>query len=113
MNQEMKLVDEDISEDVAAEIKKREQDEATLKKAYKFSLKGGGILTLICVVAWPMPLYFSGYVFDIAFYGFWVGIAIVWVSVASFCIIGIPIIEAAQGFKKVASGGRTKEQSGN
>ncbi len=113
MNQEMKLVDEDISEDVAAEIKKREQDEATLQKAYKFSLKGGGILTLICVVAWPMPLYFSGYVFDIAFYGFWVGIAIVWVSVASFCIIGIPIIEAAQGFKKVASGGRTKEQSGN
>ena len=113
MNQEMKLVDEDISEDVAAEIKKREQDEETLKKAYKFSLKGGGILTLICVVAWPMPLYFSGYVFDIAFYGFWVGIAIVWVSVASFCIIGIPIIEAAQGFKKVASGGRTKEQSGN
>ena len=113
MNQEMKLVDEDITGEVAAQIAKAEQDEATLKKAYKFSLKGGGILTLICVVAWPMPLYFSGYVFDIAFYGFWVGIAIVWVSVASFCIIGIPIIEAAQGFKKVASGGRTKEQSGN
>ncbi len=113
MKKEMKLVDEDITGEVAAQIAKAEQDEATLKKAYKFSLKGGGILTLICVVAWPMPLYFSGYVFDIAFYGFWVGIAIVWVSVASFCIIGIPIIEAAQGFKKVASGGRTKEQSGN
>ena len=113
MKNEMKLVDEDITGEVAAQIAKAEQDEATLKKAYKFSLKGGGILTLICVVAWPMPLYFSGYVFDIAFYGFWVGIAIVWVSVASFCIIGIPIIEAAQGFKKVASGGRTKEQSGN
>ena len=113
MKAEMKLVDEDITGEVAAQIAKAEQDEATLKKAYKFSLKGGGILTLICVVAWPMPLYFSGYVFDIAFYGFWVGIAIVWVSVASFCIIGIPIIEAAQGFKKVASGGRTKEQSGN
>ena len=104
LNKEMRLVDSDISEEAAAEIKKREQDEETLKKAFKFSLKGGGILTLICVVLWPMPLYFSGYVFDLAFYGMWVMIAVVWVSAASFCIIGIPIIEAREGFAQVARG---------
>ena len=105
LNPEMKIVEADMTESVKAEIAKAEQDEATLKKAYQFSLKGGGILTIICVVIWPLPLYFSGYVFDIGFYGMWVGIAIVWVSIAAFCIIGIPIWEARGGFAKVASGG--------
>ena len=104
LNKEMRLVDADITADVAAEQEKHAQDEAQLRKAYKFSLRGGGILTLICVVLWPMPLYFSGYVFDLGFYGFWVGIAVVWVSVASFCIICIPIIEARKGFAEVFSG---------
>ena len=105
LNPKMQIVESDMTEQVKAEIAKAEQDEETLKKAYKFSLKGGGILTIICVVVWPLPLYFSGYVFDIAFYGMWVGIAIVWVSIAAFCIICIPIWEARGGFAKVASGG--------
>ena len=104
MNTHMNIVEADMSEKIKAEIAQRQQDEETLKKAYKFSLKGGGILTLICVVVWPLPLYFSGYVFDLAFYSMWVGIAIVWVSVASFCIIGIPIIEARSGFAQVMGG---------
>ena len=112
MNKEMRIVQADMSDEVKAEIAKREQDEETLKKAFKFSLKGGGILTLICVVAWPMPLYFSGYVFDLGFYSFWVSIAIVWVSAASFCIICIPIIEARHGFAQVF-GGRKPTPEGN
>ena len=104
MNPQMKIVQADMSESMKAEIAARAQDEETLKKAYKFSLKGGGILTLICVVFWPLPLYFSGYVFDLGFYTFWVWIAIVWVSVASFTIICMPIYEARGGFAKVFRG---------
>ena len=104
LNKEMRLVDADITEDVAAEQAKHAQDEATLKKAFQFSLKGGGILTIICVVLWPMPLYFSGMVFDLAFYSLWVGIAVIWVSIASFCIICIPIWEARKGFAQVFGG---------
>ena len=107
----MKLVDSDISAEQAADIAAREQDEATLKKAYQFSLKGGGLLTIICVVIWPLPLYFSGYGFVFGFYSLWVGIAIIWVSIASFCIIGIPIYEAREGFAKVASGGKAKQSN--
>ena len=59
---------------------------------------------MICVVFWPMPLYFSGYVFDFGFYGLWVGIAIAWVSIASAIIIFMPIVEARKGIAKVASG---------
>ena len=104
MNTHMNIVEADMSDKVKAEIQKRQQDEETLKKAYQFSLKGGGILTIICVVVWPLPLYFSGYVFDLGFYSMWVGIAIVWVSIASFCIICIPIIEARTGFAEVLRG---------
>ena len=104
MNTHMNIVESDMSEKIKAEIAQRQQDEETLKKAYKFSLKGGGILTIICVVIWPLPLYFSGYVFDLGFYSMWVGIAIVWVSIASFCIICMPIWEARQGFAEVFSG---------
>jgi hypothetical protein len=105
LNTHMKIVEGDLSEDAKAQIAQAAQDEETLKKAYKFSLKGGGILTIICVVLWPLPLFFSGYVFDLGFYGMWVGIAIVWVSIAAFCIICIPIYEARGGFAKVMSGG--------
>ena len=104
LDQHLSLVTDDMSGDAAAELVKREQDEVQLKKAFKFSLKGGGLLTLIVIIFWPMPLYFSGYVFDFGFYGLWVGIAIVWVSVASAFIIGLPIVESRKGFAKVFSG---------
>jgi len=104
LNPQMQIVEADMTEAVKANIAQAAADEATLKKAYHFSLKGGGILTIICVVVWPLPLYFSGYVFDIGFYGFWVSIAIVWVSVAAFTIICMPIYEARHGFAKVLGG---------
>jgi MFS family permease len=85
-----------------AEMSKLDQDEETLKKAFKFSLKGGGLMTLILIVGWPMPLFFSGYVFDVGFYGLWVGIAVAWVSGATFFIVGLPLIEARHGIAKIA-----------
>lgn len=99
MKERIKLVD--ISK---TEMEQLEVDEAILKKAFKFSLKGGGLMTLILIVAWPMPLFFADYVFDIGFYSLWVGISVVWVSVATFFIVGLPIIEARQGIAKVARG---------
>ncbi len=84
------------------------EDEETLKKAYKFSVRGGGIMTLILIIAWPMPLIASGYVFDLGSYSIWVGISIVWVTVAAAFIIFLPIIEARGGIAKVISGNKTK-----
>lgn len=91
--------------EVQADAIQAEEDEETLKKAFKFSLKGGGIMTLILIIVWPMPLIASGYVFDIVSYGAWVGISIVWVSVAAFFIIFLPIIEARKGIAKIFAGG--------
>lgn len=87
-----------------AEIAEASENEETLKKAFKFSLSGGGIMTLVLIIAWPMPLIASGIVFDVMSYSVWVGISIVWVSVASFFIIFLPIIEARKGIAKVFGG---------
>jgi hypothetical protein len=91
----------ELSESESAQVT---EDEETLKKAFKFSLKGGGIMTLILIIAWPMPLIASGLVFDMMTYGIWVGISVVWVSIASFIIIFLPIIEARKGIAIVFGG---------
>ena len=106
LDQHMSLVTDDMEqhEITATEVAKREQDEEQLKKAFKFSVRGGGLLTLVVIIFWPMPLYFSGYVFDFGFYGLWVGIAIAWVSAAAAIIIFMPIVEARKGFAEVFSG---------
>ena len=97
MREKIKLVDA-----TEEEMSKISADEETLKKAFKFSLRGGGIMTLVLIIAWPMPLFFAGYVFDIGFYSLWVGISIAWVSAATFFIVGLPIIEARHGIARVA-----------
>jgi SSS family transporter len=97
MREKIKLV-----EMSGAEMKQLETDEETLRKAFRFSIKGGGLMTLILIIIWPLPLFFASYVFDIGFYSFWVGISVVWVSTAAFFIIGLPIIEARHGIASVA-----------
>ncbi|HJO31676.1 MAG TPA: sodium:solute symporter family protein [Nitrosopumilus sp.] len=92
----------------AADSAKITEDEETLKKAFKFSIRGGGLMTIILIIVWPMPLIASGYVFELGSYGIWVAISVIWVSVASFFIIFLPIIEARHGIAKVLSGKKTE-----
>jgi SSS family transporter len=80
------------------------EDEETLKKAFRFSVRGGGAMALILIVVWPLPLIASGYVFEIGAYAVWVAISVVWVSLASAIIIFLPIIEARKGIAQVFSG---------
>jgi Na+/proline symporter len=80
------------------------EDEETLKKAFKFSVRGGGIMALILIIVWPMPLIASGYVFELGSYTVWVAISVIWVSIASAIIIFLPLIEAREGIAKVFSG---------
>ena len=98
--------------EVSADSAQITEDEATLKQAFRFSLKGGGIMTLILIIAWPLPLIVSNLVFDITMYSIWVAVSIIWVSIASFFIIFLPIIEARSGIAKVLRGNKTTPPSG-
>ncbi len=86
----------------------QEEDEETLKKAFKFSVRGGGIMALVLIIVWPMPLIASGYIFELGSYTVWVAISVIWVSIASAIIIFLPLIEAREGIAKVFSGKKTQ-----
>ena len=96
-----------------ADSAKLVEDEETLKKAFKFSVRGGGIMTLILIVAWPLPLIATNYVFDIMSYSIWVGISILWVSIAAAIIIFLPLIEARKGIAQVLRGKKTVKEDEN
>jgi nucleotide-binding universal stress UspA family protein len=68
-----------------------------LKKSSRFGYKIAVILTLVLVVAWPLPLYFSGYVFSETAYSLWVGIAVAWAGAAATVIVLLPLIESRVG----------------
>jgi hypothetical protein len=61
-------------------------------------------MTLILIIAWPVPLIVSAHVFDLMSYTIWVGISITWVSIAAAIIIFLPIIEARKGIAQVFRG---------
>ena len=86
----------------------QEEDEETLNKAFKFSVRGGGVMALILIIVWPMPLIASGYVFELGSYTVWVAISVIWVSIASAIIIFLPIIEARKGIAQVFSGKKSE-----
>lgn len=96
-----------------ADSAKLVEDEETLKKAFKFSVRGGGIMTLILIVAWPLPLIATNYVFDIMSYSIWVGVSILWVSIAAAIIIFLPLIEARKGIAQVLRGKKTVKEDEN
>lgn len=78
-----------------------DSDAKFLKKAARFSYRYAFALTLGLVVVWPLPLYFSGYIFSAFVYRVWVGIAIVWAVSAAAVVIFTPIIEARRGILEV------------
>lgn len=91
----------DATQKMSQDIDARELDERYLRKAYKFSVKSGLIMTLVLLIGWPIPLYLSGYVFDLGFYYFWAALGIAWVLFAIFICTVLPIIEYRKAILRV------------
>ncbi|HEX2106400.1 MAG TPA: sodium/solute symporter [Nitrososphaera sp.] len=72
-----------------------------LKRWSKFGYKFCIALILTLVVAWPVPLYLSGYIFSQGAYTIWVGIAVIWAAGAATVIILLPLMESRVGIIKV------------
>lgn len=68
-----------------------------LKRSSKSGYKIAIILTLTLVLAWPLPLYISGYVFSETAYTLWVGIAVMWITASAVVIILLPLLESRVG----------------
>jgi len=92
MKQKILVVDDRIRS-----IIQHDSDEKVLKGAAQFSYRYGIGLALVLVVAWPLPFYFTGYVFSLGMYQIWVAIAVIWAIAAAAWIVLGPLIEARFG----------------
>jgi SSS family transporter len=97
--QKIHVVDEKIRSMI-----RQDSDPAYLDKIARFGYKYAIVISLILVVAWPLPLYFSGYIFSYPVYLMWVITALIWTSVAAAVIIFKPLIEARRGIQEVILG---------
>lgn len=101
MKQKILVVDDRIRS-----IIEKDTNDNQLKRDARFTYRYAIALSLVLVVVWPLPLYFSGYVFSLFVYTLWVGLAFAWASVAAGVIILLPLIESRAGiiqvFKKIA-----------
>ncbi len=96
MKQKILIIDARIRRQVESE-----NDEEYLRRSSRFGYKVAIALTLVLVVAWPTPLYLSGYVFSQTVYSAWVGIAVLWAGAAAAVIILLPLIESRKGIINV------------
>jgi len=96
MKQKIIVIDERIRA-----IIERDNDENFLKNAAKFTYRYSIVLSIVLIVVIPIPLYVSGYVFSEMSYEIWIIAGIVWVSVSTIVIVGMPIFEAKSFVKRI------------
>ena len=70
------------------------KSDAEFIKHKNMSIRVGLALTFFLIVLWPLPMYFSDYVFDKGFFKFWVAICFIWCTVATVVIIFLPLRDA-------------------
>ena len=92
LKHEIIVVDEKIRKRL-----EKETNEKSLRNASRFSKQYGLTLTLILVVVWPIPLFFSNYVFTETVYTVWIWVAILWAAAAASMIWILPIIQSRVG----------------
>lgn len=76
-------------------------EEQILDKSSRFAKRYALLFSVILVIAWPLPLFFSGHVLSEIEFHIWIGIAFVWVLGAAVTAISLPVIESKEGILKV------------
>jgi len=69
------------------------EDEASLLVESGRAKKQAGLLSLLLVVAWPIPMYLSGAVMGSTGFALWIGLAILWALAAACVIVLLPPLE--------------------
>ncbi|KAG0034897.1 hypothetical protein BGZ81_002304 [Podila clonocystis] len=80
------------------------EDDAKLAKAAKFARWSSGILTVILIILWPLPMFFSNYVFSRGFYTGWVILSIVWAICSTIAVTIYPVWESRDAFAEIFKG---------
>jgi polyferredoxin len=81
-----------------------ETDPVRLQKAFKFAVWSSIVLTILLVVIWPLPMYFSHYVFSPGFFKFWVSLSFIWAICSTVAVAVYPLYESKDSILSVFGG---------
>lgn len=79
----------------------RDADELTLAKASRACKRIGITVAVVLPLAWPIPLYLSGYVFTPYAFTVWVWLAVAWAAGAAGTVVILPLIEARHSIREL------------
>ncbi|KAF9186170.1 hypothetical protein BGZ50_002611 [Haplosporangium sp. Z 11] len=80
------------------------EEDAKLAKAARFARWSSGLLTVILILLWPLPMFFSNYVFSRGFYTGWVILSIIWAICSTIAVTIYPIWESRGAIAQVFKG---------
>ncbi|KAG0228917.1 hypothetical protein BGW42_001870 [Actinomortierella wolfii] len=78
----------------AADAAHAAQEDALMAKAARFARWSSGLMTLILIILWPLPMFFSDYVFSKGFYKGWVIMSIIWALCSTMAVTVYPLWES-------------------
>ena len=90
-----------IRDEKTRNLIKQDTDINYLKKLTRLGYRYSIFISFLLVILWPLPLFFSGYVFSLDFFYFWVFLSIIWALFSSILIILKPILESRSGISVV------------
>ncbi|KAK3821899.1 MAG: urea active transporter [Benniella sp.] len=82
----------------------QQEEDAKLAKAARFARWSSGILTVVLILLWPLPMFFSNYVFSKGFYTGWVVLSILWAICSTIAVTIYPIWESRAAIGEVFKG---------
>ncbi|CAG8566307.1 14548_t:CDS:2 [Acaulospora colombiana] len=81
-----------------------ETDPVRLRKAFEFAVTCSIALTIILVLIWPLPMYFTHYVFSPKFFKFWVALSFIWALCSTTAVAIYPLYESRNSILSVFEG---------
>ena len=98
-----------VMDDRIRSIINRDADENMLRRSLAISRRVGLAVTITVVVAWPAPLFLSGYVFTLSSFTAWIWLAALWAVAGAITVVVLPLFEARRSIWQVISHTGTKE----
>lgn len=71
-----------------------EEEMEAMAKSSRFAKISSVVLSLILFVFWPLPMFFSRYVFSKSFFTGWVVVSMIWVFISTIAVGLYPLFEA-------------------
>jgi len=98
------LTDDEEGKNANTTFSDKELDPERLRKAFVFAVRSSIALTLILIIIWPLPMYFSRYIFSKPFFTFWVALSMIWAIMASIAVAIYPLYESVDSIKEISAG---------